>query len=216
MTELVIYGAGGLAREVAFLAEEITAHPEAPDFEVLGYLTDDPEAEGDAVGTRRVLGGAEWFDGREGPTACVIAIGTPRHLAAISAKLKARGDVTFPNLIHPGTIWDRERIAMGEGNIVTAGSIFTTDIRIGSFNVFNLGSTYGHDTVVGDCCVVNPGCSVSGNVTLEGENLVGTGARVLQQLTLGRGATVGSGAVATKDVPPGDVVVGIPAKPLKR
>lgn len=216
MTELVIYGAGGLAREVAFLAEEITAHAEGPEFEVLGFLSDDPGLHGTKVGKFEVLGGAEWFDGRHVPTACVIAIGTPKHIAAVSAKLKGRGDVIFPNLIHPGTIWDRDRIELGEGNIVTAGSIFTTDIRIGSYNVFNLGCTYGHDTVVGDCCVVNPGCSISGNVVMEGENLVGTGARVLQLLTLGRGATVGSGAVATKDVEPGDVVVGIPAKPLKR
>ena len=46
--------------------------------------------------------------------------------------------------------------------------------------------------------------------------LVGTGARVLQYLQVGEGATVGAGAVVTKNVPAGQVVVGVPARPLER
>ena len=46
--------------------------------------------------------------------------------------------------------------------------------------------------------------------------LLGTGAQVLQYVRVGAGATVGAGAVVTKDVPPGETVVGVPAKPLAR
>lgn len=214
--DLVIYGAGGLAREVAFLARDINAAAGEERHRLLGYIDDDPEGAGREVGGLHVLGDAGWFATRTEPVDCVIGIGTPATLATVSACLKVHDHVGFPNLVHPGVIWDAARIAIGEGNVVTAGSIFTTDIRIGSFNILNLACTYGHDDVIGDCCVVNPGCSVSGNVTLEGENLIGTRACILQKLTIGKGATVGSGAVVTKDVPPGDVVVGIPAKSLKR
>ena len=87
--------------------------------------------------------------------------------------------------------------------MITAGSIFTTDIRIGSFNILNLACTYGHDDVVGDCCVVNPGCSVSGSVTLEGENLIGTRACILQTLTIG-GCHQGRGARRSRRRDPGE------------
>jgi UDP-2-acetamido-3-amino-2,3-dideoxy-glucuronate N-acetyltransferase len=44
---------------------------------------------------------------------------------------------------------------------------------------------------------------------------IGSGAVVLAGVTIGAGALVGAGAVVTKDVPPGDVVVGNPARFLR-
>jgi UDP-2-acetamido-3-amino-2,3-dideoxy-glucuronate N-acetyltransferase len=43
---------------------------------------------------------------------------------------------------------------------------------------------------------------------------VGSGAVVLGGVHIGEGALVGAGAVVTKDVPPGEVVVGSPARVL--
>ena len=45
---------------------------------------------------------------------------------------------------------------------------------------------------------------------------IGAGAIIQPNITIGRSAIVGSGAVVTKDVPPYTVVVGIPARPIKR
>ena len=44
---------------------------------------------------------------------------------------------------------------------------------------------------------------------------IGSGATILCGLTIGEGATVGAGAVGTKDVPPGSVVAGNPARVLR-
>jgi len=41
---------------------------------------------------------------------------------------------------------------------------------------------------------------------------IGSGAVILAGITIGEGALVGAGAVVTKDVPPGTVVKGIPAR----
>jgi acetyltransferase-like isoleucine patch superfamily enzyme len=44
---------------------------------------------------------------------------------------------------------------------------------------------------------------------------IGSGATLLCGITVGEYATVGAGSVVTKDVPPGAVVAGNPARPMK-
>lgn len=45
---------------------------------------------------------------------------------------------------------------------------------------------------------------------------IGNGAIVLRGINIGDGAVIGAGAVVTKDVEPYTIVVGAPAKPLKK
>ena len=45
---------------------------------------------------------------------------------------------------------------------------------------------------------------------------IGTGAIILPGVTIGRESVVGAGAVVTKDVPPRTLVVGSPAKAVKK
>jgi UDP-2-acetamido-3-amino-2,3-dideoxy-glucuronate N-acetyltransferase len=51
---------------------------------------------------------------------------------------------------------------------------------------------------------------------LEHGATIGSGATILGGVRIGTGATVGAGAVVTKDVEPGDTVIGNPARPLSR
>ena len=46
--------------------------------------------------------------------------------------------------------------------------------------------------------------------------LVGANAVVLEGVTVGKGSVVAAGAVVVRDVPPGVVVAGVPAKVIKR
>ncbi|MEO1170320.1 MAG: serine O-acetyltransferase EpsC [Pseudomonadota bacterium] len=61
----------------------------------------------------------------------------------------------------------------------------------------------------------NPADGVPGkrHPTIEDDVIIGSGAQILGPVTIGKGARIGANAVVTKDVQPGAVMVGIPAKP---
>ncbi|MBN1887074.1 MAG: acetyltransferase [Thermoflexales bacterium] len=212
MQDIVILGAGGLAREVAFLIEDINRA--SPTWNILGYVEADKQHVGQQVGQYPVICTEDELVGMQ--VAAAIGIGNPSIIRKIAERFEGCPNISFPNLVHPSTVWDRERIKLGRGNVICAGNIFTTDIQIGSFNLFNLNCTYGHDIQVGNCCVFNPGINLSGGVVIGSGCLIGTGATILQYHTIGEGSTVGAGAVVVKDVPDNVIVAGVPARVLEK
>lgn len=86
-------------------------------------------------------------------------------------------------------------------------------------------SVIGETAVIGDNvtiyqCVTLGGTDPANGVpgkrhpTLSDGVIVGSGAQILGPITVGARARVGANAVVTKDVMPGAVMVGIPAKPM--
>jgi UDP-3-O-[3-hydroxymyristoyl] glucosamine N-acyltransferase len=71
-------------------------------------------------------------------------------------------------------------------------------------------------------CQVGADVEIGASAVLCGHVTVGDGARisglafVRPFITIGAGARIGGGAVVVKDVPPGEVWAGVPARPLKK
>lgn len=209
-SEIVIFGAGGLAREVAHLVEDINRQGEV--WKLLGYVDKEPDRVGTIVGNYPVIAAESEISGWTG--AAVIAVGNPAQVQAIRAKISSYPGLSFPNLVHPSVIWDAASISMGEGNIICAGAILTVNIKIGSFNILNMNSSYGHDVVIDDCCVISPGVAVGGGVQVGRGCLLGMGSQIYQYRTIAPGATVGMGSAVFSDVPPNTTVIGVPARPM--
>jgi maltose O-acetyltransferase len=53
-------------------------------------------------------------------------------------------------------------------------------------------------------------------IVLEDDVWLGTRVTVLRGVTIGRGSVIAAGAVVTKDIPPGVLAGGVPAKVIKR
>ena len=213
MNDLVILGAGGFAREVWWVCEE--ANQDHPKWNILGFVDEAPGTQGSLLCDLPVLGSFDWFEaslGREKPhVICGVgANSTRRRFAEKSRSLGLR----FATLIHP-TVRRSRFVEVGEGSVLCAGTVLTTQIRIGAHVNLNLNCTIGHDSVIEDFCNLSPGVNISGSVHLEEGVDIGTGAAVVPGRRVGRGSTVGAGAVVTSDVPPLSVAVGVPAQVIK-
>jgi len=210
--KLVILGAGGLAREVHWILQDMN-HEGTEECTVLGFIAEDPASWHKMLCGLPVLGDLEWVRSSKEKLKAVCAVGSPRAKKCLVERAKALG-LEFCTLVHP-SVQSSKYVDIGRGTVVAAGCILTTHIRIADHVFLNLDTTVGHDAVIEDFVNVAPGCHISGNVVVrEGADL-GTGAVVLQGIVIGRWAVVGAGAVVIKDVPDGSVVVGVPAKVIR-
>lgn len=180
---------------------------------MVGFLDDNVAHHGTEVHGLPVLGGTDWI--RTHPDmSVVVAIGHPAPKRRVVQNLREAGCTAFATLVHP-LAWIGEGVSLGEGTVVCAGCLITTDLVIGSHVILNLGCTVGHDTRLSDYVTAAPSVNISGACTVgEGADL-GTGAKIIQGISIGRWSVVGAGAVVVRDLPPNVTAVGTPARPIR-
>jgi sugar O-acyltransferase (sialic acid O-acetyltransferase NeuD family) len=215
---LAIIGDGGFAREVFFLAQEISGA--GAGFEVAAFIVKDAAAE-------TTLLGCPLFSDRDigelGDISFVTGIGQPALKRKVVEMILERSpNARFATLVHPNTVaatdplYGDQALKIGPGVVVAAGNLMTTNIRLGSHAHLNLDCTVGHDTVIEEFVTISPGVHISGNVHVEAGAFIGTGASLIEGVRIGRDAVVGAAACVIRDVDPGTTVVGIPAVPIRR
>lgn len=211
--EIAIFGAGGFGLEVAMLVEQINAtHPQ---WKVIGFF-DDGEDKGKVVNGYPVLGGIDELNHWPEEIAVTLAIGIPPTKKKIVGRIN-NSKVFYPVLLHPSVIMGKsDYLSIGEGSIVCAGSIITTNISIGKHVILNLACTVGHQSKIGDFSSFMPNCNISGEVNIGECNFWGTGAKVVNRLNIGNNVTVGAGAVVIRDIPDDVTAVGAPARVIKK
>ena len=209
---LVIFGAGGLGREVLLLLQQLNENH--PAWDVRGFYDDQAPAPPTIAGLP-YLGTSADLNATAKPLAVAVAVGSTAGRAAVVAQLTSPR-LSFPVLVHPRVaLAPTQRIALGEGCLIQQGCILTCDIILGRFVLLNLGCTVGHDAVLGDFCSLMPHANVGGAARLGAGAYLGTNATVIQGVCIGENTTVGAGAVVVRDLPANITAVGIPAKPAK-
>ena len=210
MKDIVIFGAGGLGREVACLIKRINAVN--PQWNLVGFYDD-----GIAVGSQNeygsVLGNVDDLAAIENERSVAIAIGSPKIVRKIASILSVNPNLSFPNLISPDfSVSDPDNYEIGFGNIIQRNCTFSCNIKMGNFNILNTGIGIGHDVIIRDYNSFMPAVKISGEVTLGDCNFFGVGSIVLQQIKIGNGIKLGAGSVLMRKAKDDTLYMGNPAK----
>lgn len=196
--EKVLIGAGGFARE-------IRAHMQ--DYSMKCFVDDEYYYEN----AEHIYPLSE-FDPVK--YEALIAIGDPKQRYDMVQKLpKTTKYFTF---VHPSALLLGNDIEVGEGSIICAGSIITTNVKLGAHAHINLNTTIGHDCEIGNYFTTAPGVNISGNCKIYDCVYVGTNAAIRQKITVHSLSTIGLNAGVVKDIEDTGTYTGVPAKKLER
>lgn len=147
---------------------------------------------------------------------CIAAIGGGNGKARVKMTQLMQAHGFRPrSLIHKSAIISPFAV-IGKNVQLLAGSIIGAFASVGDYSIINTGVNIDHDCAIGRNCHLAPRAALAGEIIVEDNVFVGTNATILPRLRICSGATVGAGAVVTKDVAPGAVVAGNPARPLVR
>jgi sugar O-acyltransferase (sialic acid O-acetyltransferase NeuD family) len=119
------------------------------------------------------------------------------------------------SLVSNSSVVDKDA-TIGRGTFVGDGAVVQTGATVGVCALIDTGAILEHDAVVGDFATVSPGAVVCGGTRICDGAIVGAGATVIEKVTVGENSLVGAGSVVLHDVEPGVVVVGNPARVLKK
>jgi sugar O-acyltransferase (sialic acid O-acetyltransferase NeuD family) len=207
---LLIIGAGGFGRETA---EAVRAVNQAePSWDLVGYLDDSPAQQGATIDGLKVVGPVEAV--ADYPDAhVVVTIGNPDNFTVRRRVVRSLGlpPARYATIVHPAAIVPPSA-EVGPGTVILATTVATTAITIGAHVVVMPGVVFTHDDVVEDYATFGTGARLAGAVHIGEGAYIGAGALIREKRAVGAWALVGMAAAVTKDVPPGEVWAGIPAR----
>jgi sugar O-acyltransferase (sialic acid O-acetyltransferase NeuD family) len=211
--QLVIIGAGGLGREVAALVDDINNATATPQWELLGFVDDDPSKVGTSVACRKVVGSRAWL--LDNPKVwAVLAVGNSSARLAMANEMPG---VKWATLVHPKTLMPSAfKPNIGNGAVIFGGAILSTDVAIGKHSLIYYGCTISHDVSLGSFTTVLPACNIAGNVQIGDRVTLGIGTKVAHNICIHPNTCLAAGSVVVKDLPGGCLAAGVPATIRKR
>ena len=203
---IYILGAGAMGRETLGIYKALGKFDQ-----VAAFIEQNCDRVGRKIHGKEVMD-ASVIETLRDDTSFVGAMGAPKRRRWIE-EIEARG-FGFDTVIHPSATID-EFTAIGTGCIVCPGVVLTCDIKVGQHSIVNIGTTINHDCEIGSFVSIGPSVSIAGRVTIGDGCWISVGTKIINRISIGKGSLIAAGSVVTKDIPPGVLAVGVPAKPIR-
>ena len=213
---IIILGTGGNCIDILDAIQEINARAPQPLFTCLGFLDDQASLWGTQVQGLPVLGGlnaaARYPDSR-----FVNGIGSTRTYAKKLEIIASTGlpPERFAAIIHPSASVSR-MAAVGRGVVILQQVTVASNARLGDHVMVLPNSVISHDDRIGEGSILAGGVCVSGGVEIGACCYLGSNSSVREHCKIGDRSLVGMGSVVLKDIEADSVVVGNPARLLRK
>lgn len=206
MKPILLIGNGGHAKVVKEIIEL------SDEYELKGYLTDDiTEYDKEENLIYDNLKNIHLYKAKY---LFHIAIGNNHIRKKLFNKIKISIE-QFPVLKHPSAIISSSA-KIDNGTVIMANSVINAETSIGMHNIINTGSIIEHDNLIKDYVQISPNSTLTGGVEVGEASQIGASATVLPTLKIGDDVIVGAGATVVNHVANHQIVVGTPAKPIRR
>jgi sugar O-acyltransferase (sialic acid O-acetyltransferase NeuD family) len=187
-----------------------------PNFEVVGFLDNNPQKMNTVYHGYPILGGTSsikslGLDLSEVRFINLITRDTVTRYKT-SLEVSSQGG-KFANFMHPSV--NLEYVKLGTGIYVQENVVLQAEVHVGNNSSIHIGTLVGHESKIGNSVFIAHGCNISGNTIIEDGVQMGTGVSSVPRIKIGKWSIIGAGAVVIKDVPPYSVVVGNPGKVIK-
>lgn len=202
--KLCIFGSGGFAKEVYWLALQCGRQVDA--FIDLNY--------GDYYDSIKIEP-EEYFDPIK--HLAIVAVGDPILRKKITNKIVVKyGYDVFDTLVASSVNLMANNIVIGRGSVICANCIITCDVQLGDFTQLNLATTIGHDTKTGAFFTTAPGVHISGKVSTGECVYFGTNASSIEEISICDNVIIGAGACVVRDITNSGIYVGVPATKIEK
>lgn len=215
--KIIILGATGGCVDILNLVTDVNRASTNPVYEFIGFLDDNDDLADTTVLGQKVLGRFSDAKSFSEDVFFITGIGSPLNFWKRDRIIDLLGIPLgrFETIIHPrASISSYSEI--GRGCAIYQFSSIMTNAKIGNHVLVLPNSTINHDCRVGNYSIVTTGVALSGDVDVQEACYLGSNSVVRQNVTIGKQSMVGMGAVVVNDVPSSSVVIGNPAKVVKK
>lgn len=202
MNSLYLYGASGHAKVIIDILK-------SKRIKILGLFDDNPKIK--SLLNLPIIGGFSANILKN--NSLIITIGINSLRCKIVNSLPT--DVNYGVAIDASALIS-DSASIGVGTVVMQGAIIQSSTTIGKHCIVNTQASVDHDCIIEDFVHISPNSCLCGGVFIGEGTQVGAGSVIVPGIKVGKWSIVGAGSVVLKDVPDNVLILGNPARVVKK
>jgi len=212
--KIIIFPFGGNAREA--LLSILAINKTRKEWDVIGFVDDEPSTWKKECCGVKVLGDRSVF--KKYSDSKVLAVpGNPDNYLKRESIIEGLGvdSARFATIIDPSVKISPDA-KVGYNTVLMPNIVITCGVNIGNHCVVLPNTSILHDSNIGDYCLIGSNVSIAGKISIGSTCYIGSGTRIRENTSVGERTLTGMGSNIISDVEEGVVVVGNPARVMRK